>query len=271
MQRPTPVIGVATSVGWNGRTFDTFAALAYARQHGFPLVQVYLNPELIVSAAARQDVVRHAEGLRLLCHAPALLGDGPGTAPEVTAAALDLLRDEPVKWVVHHFDEGQPVEITLAWVERLLAVGLVPCIENFHATLDRAAALRQYVNYLALFCRLRERNHEVPAVIDIPRLFDQRLDLTSAEASDTTVHVFYELARLGVPVVLHLIDSASRAVADRQAWCPVGAGVLGYPELLPRLLAAGLDVPAVILEFDDRSSPLASRTYLKTLFDQSAR
>src|SRR5262245_29676100 len=121
---PPPVIGVATSVGWDGRAYDTLAALAYARAHAFPLVQVYLNPELAADADARREVVRQSGGLHLLCHAPAVLGDGPATDPAVTAAARDLLRQETEKWVVHHFDENQPVEATLAWAERLLADGV---------------------------------------------------------------------------------------------------------------------------------------------------
>ncbi len=262
---PSPTIGVATTVGWNGRAYDTFDALAYARAHGFPLLQVYLNPELVANAGLRQRVVHQAAaaGIHLLGHAPALLGDGPATAPAVTAAARDLLQNEPMKWVVHHFDENLPVAETLAWVERLLADGVIPCVENFHGDAGREAACKHYTNYLELLQTLRARGLEVPAVIDIPRFFDPKLGLTHDESSDLTVNVLGELARLGVPVILHLIDTSVADVTQRHRWCPIGAGVIGYDTLLPRALTVGLRVPAVVLEFDDKGNAPPSWIFLE--------
>ena len=41
--------------------------------------------------------------------------------------------------------------------------------------------------------------------------------------------------------------------------------------LLPRVLACGVEVPAVVLEFDDTENPLPGRAFLQDVFGQSAR
>ena len=271
MSPPFPLLGVATSVGWNGHTYDTWDALAFAQAHGFSMLQVYLTPELIADPAARQRLKERAAGTRLLCHAPAVLGDGPGTSPQTVAAALDLLKHEPQKWVVQHFDETQAVSETLSWAERLLDAGVLPCVENFHTQPGAAAARRHYEDYLELFRLLKARGHAIPAVLDIPRCFAANLELSFETAQALVVTVSRELVALAVPVLLHLIDTRGQNVADRTQWCPLGAGTIRYGDLLPLVFAKGVSVAAIILEYEDRKFPLISREFLCRLFGELAQ
>ncbi len=256
------MIGVATSVGWNGRTYDTLDTLAYAEVHGFPLVQVYLTPGLIESAEERAEVRRRAAaaGIRLMAHAPGRLNDGPGCSPAVPAAAVDLLANEQTKWLIHHFDEDQ-WQTAATELARPLGKGLIPCLENFHTNPGAEAARTHYQHYLQVFRILRGKR--IPAVIDIPRFFAADLGLGHEEAGDLVIQVLRELAELNVPVIFHLIDSTTRNFADRARWCALGEGVIGYRELWPRVMGLNLRVEATVLEFDDQVNPLASRELLE--------
>jgi hypothetical protein len=243
--------------------FDPLEALDYAHRHRFPLVQPYLDARVVGDPALRREVVGRAAGygVELLWHAPGLLRADPACSPDLLAAIADTPDRPGGRPVVYHFDETQPVAETLRLVGGLHRAGVRPCVENYHQLGDPGAGRQHYQNYLDLFRRACEEGLTPMAVIDIPRVFDARVGLTPEEASALTVTVFRGLAGIGVPVVLHLIDSRTYGMADRSAWCPVGQGVIPYRTLLP-----GVRPEAVVLEFEDMSNPLASRPFLAGVF-----
>ena len=125
MSRAEPPIGVATSVA-AADGFDPLATLAYARAHGFPLVQPYLNPRVVGDSALRTRVADSAReaGLELLWHAPGLLRADPALSPDLLAAA-GASPDRPgAARVVYHFDETQPVAETLRVLGQLDRAGV---------------------------------------------------------------------------------------------------------------------------------------------------
>ncbi len=263
LMRSNILIGVATSVSAD-KGFDTLDTLAYSSTHNFKLVQVYLNNSVISTPALHQQIIDKAANsdIQLLCHAPDRLRAGEAVDPRVNQAVLDILRNNPNKWVVHHFDQQQSVDETLELVERLIKDGLIPCIENFHY-LDGAEKGRQhYRHYLELFRKIREHNLRAYAVIDIPRLFHTKLELTVDEASNILLDVFKQLDNLKVPIILHLVDSTNLN-QEREYWCPLGEGAIPYDELLKIVFASTCQIEAVIYEYEDKRNPLISHDFLR--------
>jgi tetratricopeptide (TPR) repeat protein len=258
-------IGVASSVSLDHGTFDPLVALDYAAQNGFSPVQLYLDPQIIRDSGTRKNVLARAEKHRLpiMLHAPGLLKLPEAVDGAVVRAALDLLVREKLRRVVYHFDETQSVEESLAITESLCALGIVPCIENFHQLRGAENARRNYANYLDLLSRIRERSLLVIPVIDIPRTFHEALELTDEDAYLLTIDVLRSIGSMEFPILLHLIDAKSRSQA-RSDWCPLGQGTIPYARIF-REVAGKVRFDDVVLEFEDRENPPPSREFLKSL------
>jgi tetratricopeptide (TPR) repeat protein len=256
-------VGVATSVS-AVVDFDPIDTLEYATQNNFQSIQVYLNEKIIHNRAFRQELVEraHSENIRLMCHAPDLLRPGPAIDPATSKAARGILRNDENKWVVHHFDQVQPLDETIKWLEGLVKADLIPCIENYHQRKGPEKARQHYEHYLRLFHMIQERGLNVWAVLDVHRLFDAKLGLSSEEGSELLMEVFHQLDELKIPILLHLIDSR-RPDGGRKHWCSLGDGIVPYYEILKQVFASTAQVGAAIFEFEDKRNPLESRKFLE--------
>jgi tetratricopeptide (TPR) repeat protein len=257
-------VGVATSVSAS-ENFDPPDTLSYAAEHiDFRLIQVFLNEQIIPDRLLRQELAEaaHRRGIRLMCHAPGLLSRDTALDSTTIAAACDLLRHSPEKWVVYHLDEKLPLSETLDLVTELARAGLVPCIENYHRVKTPEKGRQHYELYCDLFRMIHEHGLNACAVLDIPRLFDSEVELAhKGEAVRLVSEVVQCLDDLGVRIILHLIDSRSFDL-DRSNWCPLGAGAIPYDELLKPMFASTARIEAVIFEFEDKRKPLESLPFL---------
>jgi hypothetical protein len=262
MERADPPIGVATSVA-AAVGFDPLVALEYAARHRFPLLQPYLDTRVVGDPTLRQRVADRARGLgiELLWHAPGLLQTDPALSPDVLVASGASPDRYGAVRVVYHFDETQPVAETVRLIGELHRAGVRACVENYHQLTGPEAGRRNYREYLNLFRQAVAVGLSPVGVIDVPRAFDARVGFSADEAAQVITEVFSGLADLGVPLVLHLIDSTNLDMAARRDWCPVGRGVIPYPTLLREVWP-----DAVVLEFEDEDNPVASRPFLAGVF-----
>lgn len=264
-------IGVASSVSLDKGTFDSLIALDYAARNGFSPVQLYLDSRIIESPPAREEVRARARAHRLtiMLHAPGLLKlPEVGNEPTIQAA-LELLADESYRRVVYHYDETQPVEQSMAATESLCAAGITPCIENFHQLGGAVSARRHYEQFLDLLLATSKKSLPVVPVFDIPRAFHPGLELTADDASRLTIDVLRRIGSMGLPVLLHLIDTRGPRQI-RSEWCALGDGMIPYAQIF-RSTADIVRFDDVILEYEDRENPLPSRDFLQSLFGSLGR
>lgn len=262
LKRSKIMVGVATSVS-AGENFNPLDSLTYVTQHNFKLLQVFIDQKILTDQPLRQELIgsAHEKGVELICHAPGLLNREPSLNSIVIEVMKDVLRNNPNKWVVYHFDELQPIDETLDIVKMIVAAGLVPCIENYHRLKVPEKARQHYQQYIDLFSRVKSAGLNVYAVIDIPRVYEAELGLLEEECTNIIIEVFFSLNRLGIPILLHLVDSKSFDL-HRNNWCAVGEGAIPYNLVLTRLFASTNQVDAVIFEFEDKHNSLNSRSFL---------
>lgn len=258
-------IGVASSISLTNATFDPLAALGYAAQNHFSPVQIYLDDQVVKDRRARKNVLARVQkyDLPIMLHAPGLLKLPEATDAEIVAAALELLVCESSRRVVYHFDETQSVEESLAIVESLCALGIVPCIEKFHQLRGVDRARQNYANYLDLLSRIRDRSIEVVSVVDVPRTFHEALESTIEDACALTIDLLRRIGSMEYSILFHLIDAKS-AAQSRSDWCPLGKGIIPYSRIF-REVAGEIRCDDVVLEFEDYESPLPSREFLSRL------
>jgi hypothetical protein len=202
-------------------------------------------------------------GTQLICHAPDLLRRGSAMDSTTIAAAQDLLKGYSQKRVVHHFDEQQPLDETLELIAELSKEGLVPCIENYHRLKSPGKGEQNYSLFVELFREAKERDLELCAVLDLPRLFDAELGLVETGAAVRLVdEVVSCLDELDVATLLHLIDSSSFDL-ERSNWCSLGRGIIPYEALLEQIFASSCRIDAVIFEYEDKIKPLDSLPFLE--------
>lgn len=258
-------IGVTSSVSCDNGCFNPLAALDYAALNGFSLVQLYLDAQLITDQPARERIVECAQKYHLssIIHAPGLLKVPDATDQLGVRAALHLLTCEKRPRVVYHFDETQSVEKSLAIIESLCAMGIIPCIENFHQLRGADKARQNYEKYLTLLSQIDKRSlHAIP-VIDIPRVFHVALELADEDAYALTIEVLQRIGAMEFPVLFHLIDVKCRD-QKRDQWCPVGQGIIPYSRIF-REIAHLVRCDDIVLEFEDRENPLSSREFLQSV------
>ncbi len=244
-------------------TFDTIDAVMYAAQNRFRLLQVYLNAWTAEPAHQAQLVgIAQRAGVRLMCHAPGLLGRTVEPEEDFLAHAREIMRDTDDKWIVHHFNEIASTEAMLKSLERSARFGLVPCIENYHQQEGSRQAQRNYEQYLELIRQSVTQGLRTCAVLDIPRLYHAKLGWTLQESQEQLLNVCRQLSELEIPILLHLIDSRSPQL-ERSEWCPLGEGRIPYKKLLVDLFATVGHIEAVVLEYEDEQNPLKSRSLLE--------
>ncbi len=260
-QAKYPYLGTANSVAAKLQ-HDPLDALNYAARNSFRLVQVHLSQ--CTDASVRKELVAKSQEyqINLMCHAPRLLNQVSLSEVDSTALALEVLRSTRDKWVVHHFDEQESLDVAFRLVSEIVQAGLVPCIENYHQLEGPERAYENYRRYKELFSRIAAHELPVYAVLDIPRAFHAKVGLSMREASELMADVFRHLVDLGVPILLHLIDSQT-AAQKRKDWCPLGTGVIPYSDLLRKLFALPAQVEAVVFEYEDKENPLKSRSFLE--------
>lgn len=262
-----PILGIADSVAFD-KGFDSLEAVNYAQSNHFQLVQIYLKDAN--AAQLQQNALlkkQAAYGLKFMCHAPGLLNQiDIERYKYLFFSAKQILQASEDKWVVVHFDEHESIENALKLIEEICEIGLTPCLENYHPPKNFKSAERNYELYLKLLQETTKKEFPVKAVIDIPRIFHANLNLDFADANALTLRVFQQIHQLEIPILLHLIDSKTRA-QQRTDWCPLGEGIIPFDYLFQQIFRTVNNIEAIIFEYEDRENPRLSLPFLSRYID----
>lgn len=254
--------GIAASVA-GPPEFNVETALQYALEQKFQWLQVYASKVLINDAnlqAQIKDTCKEAN-INLMIHAPDLLASESIKQESLLKAIDAILSEQPEKFVVFHYDQRQSVQETVEYVQSWTDRGFTLCLENFHVLKGKHAGEEAYKKYLQVIEMSLHRNRKIVAVLDIPRLYYNALDLEE-KAFEIWEHVFTELSRLKCRTFLHLIDIL-HADSARDKWRALGEGIIPYDRLLPLLYQKSYPW-AVIFEFEDMEKPLKSREFIRS-------
>jgi len=250
---------VAADVG-----FDITEAVSYTIDNKFEGFQAYLNLQVLQSPEARHQIRTRCQqaNIRLIGHAPATLTWTTVSEDSINVAARDLLAFEEQVLVVYHYDETVDTDHALACLEYLSNQGIFPCLENFfiHGAETSEQCFRAY---LQLLLRANEAGIEVLPVFDIPRLYNENVDLAHISLN-IIEDAFATFRQIGKPVIFHLIDVTSSS-QERSSWCPIGQGIIPYEKIFKRLIHSEVSVYMTVLEYEDTTNPIASRGFFKTL------
>ncbi len=258
------MLAVASSVS-KDRGFDNLDALSYAVENKFEGFQAFMNAQMINSADLREKVrtVCEDNNLVLVAHAPATLNKKDVLGNSTNAVARSLFSSDKKALVVHHYDETIPAKEALECLRYLQDLGITTCLENYFI-IGAETSEKCFNDYLQLIANAATLGIDIIPVLDIPRIYHERVDL-SAKAFTLTNEAFNVFSLLNTPIILHLIDVNS-ASQVKSSWCPIGSGIIPYSEIFRQLQYYNISVYMTILEYEDKINPIMSRQILKDLF-----
>lgn len=260
MQVSGSLLAVASSVAFQ-HNFDNLQALSYAIENDFGSFQTYIDQRVISdpSLALQIAVTAKSHGIGLIAHAPGVLNEAIATDPAINAAIQAVLQFEQQRLVVYHHDEDISDDDALQAFTYLNGLGFTVCYENYFKP-GGVEATSSFPSYLALVSKAKTAGIDLIPVFDIPRLYDEQLNLPAETALALIDDAFRMFRQLGTQVILHLIDG--QVVSQRDQWCPIGQGKIPYSSIFNRVLEQRIPIGLVVLEYEDQVSPLASRTFL---------
>ena len=252
-QSAKSILSVASSVGEN---YDTLDALNYAIENRFKGFQVYVNHQIISDVELRNTVREECKNndIKLITHAPDTLNWANVSNQDINKANEAILKYENDTLVVHHFDETISLDEAIRCLEFLNEQGVTTCLENFFI-LGANSSEECFRSYLKLITWTVKNNVKLIPVFDIPRLYDDKVELKS-KALGLIEEAFNTFLTIKTSIILHLIDGSS--ITNRNEWCPIGQGIVPYSEIFDRLNRYNIPVYMTILEYDDKQNPIES-------------
>ncbi len=260
-------IGVANSISANFQ-FDPLDTIEFATQSNFPIIQIYLNAQLLrqngvldrikASEAQFDQVYYHAEGF----------------------LNQEFYESEYRQWLykfvdqtrrpnfITHFDEQAPIDGLIRLAEQLARSSARVYVENYFQLPGKVAAEKNLKKYMALFTLTGNFGNPLYPVLDIPRLFHQNLEFTPQESLEWCYQLLNFFGNRRVPVLLHLIDCTDTAMS-RVNFSAVGEGAIPYEKIFAFILKTRPLIDGIILEFEDKINPLKSRDYIQNLLQGS--
>ena len=102
---------------------------------------------------------------------------------------------------------------------------------------------------------------DIVPVLDIARLYHASVNLRH-KAFPLLDGAFEAFSFIKIPIILHLIDVKSDS-QERKSWCPLGQGIIPYTEICGLLVQRKVSVHIVVLEYEDKVNPIASKQFLE--------
>ncbi|MBN1982038.1 MAG: hypothetical protein JW795_10930 [Chitinivibrionales bacterium] len=262
------LIGIATSVAKEKR-YDTLDALEFAVHHRFPILQVYLDFELMSNPALMEKVRHRADSqkVRLTCHSPESLSKAL-INKEIFTAARYLLHHQEQKQLIVHYDERVSIQESFAVIKRLHEEGFSVCLENFYQEQTEQALIRNLNCYNGL--QFLTADHHIPfyPVFDLPRLYIAAI----FKHYDSLLLVKQMIDTASVcehQIILHLIDFASYT-QERQNWCTFGSGLMPYEEIIAYCRRQQCRCNHAVMEYEDKTMTLQSVAAVHRLLCQDS-
>lgn len=257
-------IGVANSVSANFQ-FDPLDTIAFARQGNFELLQIYLNTPLLSDTAALQQIMAEAGNFQsLYFHAEGLLNEDFLNSDYRRKLYTFLKQLEDPRFIIH-FDEQVNVDKLVNLVDSLNREGVKICVENYFRSEGKADAERNLKKYLALFTLSSNFGNPIYPVLDIPRIFNQKLGFTLEEGLEWCYQILNFFGNRRIPMLLHLIDVSDPA-QSRHHYTAVGSGCIPYQQIFHFMRKTRPLMAGAVLEFEDKINPLRSREFIEKIF-----
>lgn len=261
---PIP-IGVANSVSSNF-AYDPLDAMHYAMQSEFEILQIYLTEDFLnqKSKANRlRDEIKKAQFSTIYFHADGLLNN-EFFNKEYLNKLFDFLTPFNCSRMILHFDEAAALEDSLKMIDVLSGRNIVIYLENYFRKKGRENAEKNLRKYLALFTLANSQSVHVFPVLDIPRFFHRNLQMDSDKAIQWCYQIFNYFGNKHTASLLHLIDTRDPH-QDHRSFCPIGEGYIPYRKIFGFMQKTQTPVEGIILEYEDKISPLKSRENLYSL------
>ncbi len=249
-------IGISTSVA-KAHNFSALETITYAALHQFDTVQIYMDEAIAKNREYLNQIKGEAQARRvsLSCHLPSAC-----MKAEMLDVATRLLDGQRAAIVVFHHDPKRfPTSHEL---ERFIRQGqernLQMYVENYFVPTQQKTNLRHAETYFACFAPGCEPG--VRPALDISRFYDSRC-FDAQQGHHALMHGLMQLAALP-NAMLHLIDATSPDM-ERNAWCPIGQGIIPYAEIFGAIKQWEIDINSAIFEYEDQVLPLESRNFVR--------
>lgn len=257
-------IGVANSVSANFQ-FDPLDTIEFARQGNFELLQVYLNEPLLSEETTLQRIVEAVTSFKAIYfHAEGLLNEDFLKSDYRRQLYTFLKRMEDPRYIIH-FDERVNVDKLVSLVDSLNREGVKICVENYFLSEGKENAERNLKKYLALFTLSSNFGNPIYPVLDIPRIFNQKLGFSLEEGLEWCYQILNFFGNRRIPMLLHLID-VSNPAQSRHHYTAVGNGCIPYEQIFRFMRKTHPLMAGAVLEFEDKINPLRSREYIEKVF-----
>lgn len=256
-------IGVANSVSAHVG-FDPLDTIRYARQENFDVIQLYLDLQTLQNKETLQKILdQQSHFTEIYYHADGFLNDDFFSS-EYYKSLYSFLSNSIAPNYIIHFDERVEQEQMVQLREKIKASFLKVYVENYFISGGKDTVQENIKRYMALFTSSEEIKEFLRPAIDIPRMFHKQTCLAMGEALILTYRLFNFFRELDMPILLHAIDSKLADMA-RHNFCPIGTGCIPYGYLMQFIANTPLAIESIILEFEDKVSPIESRDFIKKL------
>lgn len=256
-----PLIGIANSVSANF-DFDPLDTIKFAKQANFDVVQIFLNEKILDDEKLLSELLKHQNAFKkLYYHAEGLFNkDFPNG--EYYQKLMRFLKNIEHPNYILHFDEKIDIDKLFKLTDELSADGIKIFIENYFQKSSKGSSEKNIKKYTALFTLVNTVENIIFPVLDIPRLFHKKLRLKRADALEWCYRLLNFFGNRNIPILLHLIDSKERD-QSRTSFCAVGEGYIPYSEIFDFIKKTKPPISDIILEFEDKINPVASRNYIQ--------
>lgn len=251
-------IAFATSL-FAENNFDEFMTLNFAEEKEISAIQFYMNDCLQSDKDKIEKIRSHCQKklIKILCHSPKMLGEASDDIAHCEALSSLFYENSP-KLCVFHFDEKNSIENMISDCQKLIAFGIIPCVENFYIDKTSQGLIENTKKFVKFFDEIYALNLPVLPVLDFPRLFiEQFINSNPISACEQLIKSFIRRK-----IIIHAIDAVSPQ-QKRSDWCAIGQGIVEWNKIFNILNTQKVSVEFIVLEYENKNFVDESIKYLK--------
>lgn len=252
-------ISLSTSLSSNF-DWDPFYSIDKTKKSKIDWCQVFIGENFVKDSLLSEKVAKKCkDSVSLIAHSPVDLNNN--ALDDIVLKNIKQLLTYNKKLVVFHHDYTYPIEKTLKVVKELNNYGVTVLIENFYANKEKEEVLKNIQSFKDMLLKSKDLDLDLFPLLDIPRLFirDIAEEMNSLEE---TINLLKYISELNVPLYLHLIDCQDFS-QGRDSWCAIGSGIIPYKEIFSTINNLKINIPLVVLEFEDMDHVDESIKYLE--------
>lgn len=259
-----PLIGVANSVSANF-DYNPLDTIKYAKQEKFDTIQIYLNQGLLDNQKILGKIRdQQSQFKKLYFHSEGFFNKEFPTGDYYESLVHFLQGVNDANYILH-FDEKINIERLFDLTEKMTSNNIKVFIENFFQKSRKDNAEKNIKKFTALFTLANTLENVIFPVLDLPRLFHKKLGFKKADALRWCYQLLNFFGNKNIPILLHLIDCRD-SNQSRHSYCAIGEGYIPYPEIFDFIKKTNAPISDIILEFEDKINPVASRSFIKKQF-----